>query len=636
MSKSKDVKKTAEVPKKPQLRPLIETFSKHVRAQEYDDSIAVIRKIFQILESGKEGFGGQLGQVTPASEQEATLFASALTNLLVDPNFKLTTNSLSVLALQKRVISQTFETSGYRGTSHFLRMIGTRDDKGEITYKGPELPKLFCALSLNAMTEQYFDLFLRLKPEISWPIVNGFLSEQILWAPNAEVIRGKILASGKHWENIPATLPLVRSLGPAYMGCSYASAFHKHDIKYTMNTLVRRWLKEQGVTDIKKEEGARRAVKRKPTLIVMAELYNSTHAMHRCYGPAIRSLKDRFKLVYMSLEGKCDENLHYMFDKIDNTPFDIKDPKRFFDKAKSYRPDVVYYPSIGMRTVSIVGSNIRLAPVQVMTFGHPATTHSDCIDYVVLVDSDVDCEPTISETILYRPTSPRWQRRADALDIKPKIAVNPDVVRIAVPAWSRKITPLFLSMCQQIQKKAKKKVEFVFFPNGVGSLFQSFKRRVESMMNAKVLPRTNYNRYIEALNQCDIFLSSVPFGATNGVIDAALQGIPVVNLRGQEIHAANDSDIVKKFDQPTWLTTSTRQEYIEAVLRLIENDDERVEISHAIANFDHSKGLFIDRDDHSEDFGIAMEAAYRRHEEIQASNEKSLRFSEVKSLIEAN
>lgn len=629
--------KPAEVEKKkPSLREYIGLFERSVKAKAFDKAIAELREILGILESGKEGFGGQLTAVSVAAEQESTLLAAAITNLLVDEDFVLTRNFLMVFAQQKRAISQTFEVSGFRGTAHFLRMIGTRGDNGSTTFKGTELPKLFCALSLNAMNEQLFQLFLRQKPDVTWPIVNGFLSEQILWSPNAEKVRAKILASGAHWENISVGAQAIKNIGPAYMGCSYADAPHKHDIKKTMNKLVRRWLDQEGVTDIAEQSAGRRGVKRKPTLIVMAELYHSTHAMHRCYGPAIRSLKDRFKLVYMSLDGKCDEELHYMFDKIDDTKFDFRNPKLFFDKAKSYRPDVVYYPSIGMRAMSIVGSNVRLAPIQLMTFGHPATTHSEQMDYAVLVDGQVGAESTVNETILYRPTTPRWQRRSDALDVDPQIAVNPDVVRIAVPAWSRKVTPAFLALCQEIQQKAKKKVEFVFFPNGVGSLFQAFKRRVESMMSARALPRTNYNNYIKNLNSCDIFLSTFPFGATNGILDAAMQGIPVVNMKGGEVHAANDSDIVAKFKQPEWLTTSSHQEYVEAVLRLIHNDDERVAISQAIADFDHSLGLFVDQNEHCEEFGVAVEAAYRKHENIIASSKASWPYLKLSEMLDVN
>jgi len=620
--------------KPPQLTIKIENFERLVALAEFDKAVSELGAICTILEGSKEGFGKQLSSVNAAVEHEATVFAAAITNLLTHPDFGLKKSALMVFSQFKRVISQTFETSGYRGTGHFIGRLSTKGEDGKIHLQGKDIPKLFCGLSLNAMTEPMVDLFLRQNPDVTWPLLNGFLSEQLLWSPIAEKARTKLLASGAHWENVTPTRQLIQNLGPAYMGCSYADAPHKHDIKKTMNILVRRWLAEQDITDVTEVAGGRRGVKRKPTLIVMAELYNSVHAMHRCYGPAIRSLKDRFKLIYMSPDGKCDEKLHYMFDKIDDTKFSAANPKPFFDKAKSYRPDVVYYPSIGMRLMSILGSNLRIAPVQIATYGHPATSHSELIDYAAIVDGQLGSESTIGEKILYWPAGPRYERRGDEKKYEVLISKNPSRIRIAVPAWSRKVTPQFLAACQQIQARAKRPIEFMFFPNGVGALFQSFSRRITSMMEARVFPRTDYNSYINILNTADIFLSTFPFGATNGILDAGPQGMPIVNLKGDEVHALNDSEMVSHMKQPDWLSADTVEDYIKAVLRLVENDEERVAVSQTNAAYDYDTGMMVDPDSSCEPFGLVVEAAYRHHEVLQASTDKGFSYTCLKYMLE--
>ena len=49
-------------------------------------------------------------------------------------------------------------------------------------------------------------------------------------------------------------------------------------------------------------------------------------------------------------------------------------------------------PSIGMDLTAIFASNTRFAPVQVIALGHPATTHSDFIEYVIVEDDYVGSE----------------------------------------------------------------------------------------------------------------------------------------------------------------------------------------------------------------------------------------------------
>ena len=61
---------------------------------------------------------------------------------------------------------------------------------------------------------------------------------------------------------------------------------------------------------------------------------------------------------------------------------------------------VLYMPSIGMDLTTIFASNTRLAPVQVIALGHPATTHSDFIEYVIVEDDYVGSEKCFSEQII--------------------------------------------------------------------------------------------------------------------------------------------------------------------------------------------------------------------------------------------
>jgi predicted O-linked N-acetylglucosamine transferase (SPINDLY family) len=228
-----------------------------------------------------------------------------------------------------------------------------------------------------------------------------------------------------------------------------------------------------------------------------------------------------------------------------------------------------------------------------MSFGHPATTHSDAMDYVIL-NSFGQNPATISEKIVDVPSLDVFSPRSDAVSMPPIIRLDPEVVRIAVPAWSRKVTPRFLETCQRIQRTTKKKVEFWFFPNALGYLYQAVKRRYEGMLpGSVVLPTKNYNDYIRDLNQCDIFLSTFPFGATNGLVDALLQGLPVVNLVGDEVHSCSDSAIVSLVDQPTFLSAKTIDDYVNAVVRLVEDPALRVQISRNILDKNPAQCLFI-------------------------------------------
>lgn len=600
---------------------LLKEFEAFVRERRYNDARPTILKILNSVESAASTFGGKVSSAEAPSEVDATRFASGMTQVLTDTSHEFQLGLFLELNRYKRSLVQTFQVSGYRGTSHFINMLGTTDEKGVSIYTIAHLFRLFSALSINAMSIELFNALLKLEPKYSFPVVLGFLSEQLLFTPEAEEVRSRILASGSVWENIDPEPFTVVGIGTAYMGCSYADAPHKHDIKKCMNKIVRRWLEKTGVKA--KPLPQKRTIKNRPKLVIFAEFYNSNHAMHRCYGPSIASLKEHFDTTLLIADTEINPELSALAHNVETIRFNNDQAEGLIEKLQSYEPDILYLPSIGMRFSSIAVSNVRIAPIQVMSFGHPATTHSEAMDYAIL-NEGFQAGNLISEKAVLTDKLV-FTHRTDAVEIPPNIRLDPEAVRIAVPAWSRKVTPRFLETCQRIQRTAKKKVEFWFFPNALGYLYQAVKRRYEGMLpGSVVLPTKNYNDYIRDINQCDIFLSTFPFGATNGIIDAAIQGLPIVNMTGEEPHSQIDGILGRMIRQPEWLTAKTVDEYVEAVVKLVNDDGLRIQISRNLLDSKPEKVFFDETKEPHAGFAKTLEFIFTKHENIKGSDNKDM------------
>ena len=173
----------------------------------------------------------------------------------------------------------------------------------------------------------------------------------------------------------------------------------------------------------------------------------------------------------------------------------------------------------------------------------------------------------------------------------------------------------------------EKKVEFWFFPNALGYLYQAVKRRYEGMLpGSVVLPTKNYNDYIRDINQCDIFLSTFPFGATNGIIDAAIQGLPIVNMTGEEQHSQIDGILGRIVGLPEWLTAKTVDEYVEAVVKLVNDDGLRIQISRNLLDSKPSKVFFNETKEPHAGFAKTLEYIFTKHENIKGSDNKDMMF----------
>ena len=422
----------AKLPFNQQVR-ILEQF---VFEQNYKQANKLLHSMLADLENTRATFGEGLADQSDAAEKFATMFCAAVARMIADPKCVWDDMTFLTLAPLKRSMCQSWELSGYRDTQHLLEVVGTKGENGARHYTRQDIIKLYWGLSINALSEQLVDMLLRQPPEVAWPLCLGFLSEQIVYSKEAQAARSKIIQAHETLKQAPAVVQLIGNVGAAYMGCSYDESAEKHHIKYALNAFAEKWLKSHGVKGIRPGKPRRTNISQ-PTVLILAELYDSRHAMHRCYGPSIESLKGHFKTVVMTPSGKMDPELNYLFDVIDDTPLDVTKPAIFFKKAMSYKPDIVYFPSVGMRFMSIACSVVRLAPIQVMTFGHPATTLSPSMDYAILDNHQIGSPKTVNEKILCRASKPRYALRQDAEVIPPKQRPEPKIVRIAVPAWSR-------------------------------------------------------------------------------------------------------------------------------------------------------------------------------------------------------
>ncbi len=224
-------------------------------------------------------------------------------------------------------------------------------------------------------------------------------------------------------------------------------------------------------------------------------------------------------------------------------------------------------------------SNLRIAPVQIAALGHPATTHSQKIDFISVEEDFVGSESCFSEKLLKLPAHGQPYRPSASLkDIE--IAQTPadmNPLRVAVAATTMKLNPRFLNACAQIQAKASTPFEFHFLVGQAqGLVYPQVKSLVHRYLpTAVVHPHTPYSKYMNTMGGCSLFLSPFPFGNTNGIVDAITLGLPGVNLSGPEVFEHIDHGLFNRLGLPAWLTTFSVEDYVSAAVRLIDNAAER-------------------------------------------------------------
>jgi len=418
-----------------------------------------------------------------------------------------------------------------------------------------------------------------------------------------------------------AACPITRSGWRACRVCSYSEYPDRHRVKPVLNRVVRRWLDSHEVVDSTLPQP--RATPERATVLVIGELFDSTHAMFRCYAAFVRQLATRYRVVLMAARGTVDKPAKALFDETIEIHYESDGITRIVEQVRRLAPDMIYYPSVGMSHWGVALANLRLAPIQFMGLGHPASSFSEQMDYII-VGRDLIGDPGCysEKVIVLDSPGSLWEMRHDAEPVAADIRAAPEVLRVAVPSRIIKLTAGFLALCRQLVERSPRPLELHFFPNETGLLHAMACAEIgRQLPGAVVHRRTGYNDYVAQLNRCDVALSSFPFGNANGSIDVYRQGIPMVVFRGPQPHSLTDPRILAAFGGPDWLVADSAEAYLETALRLVGDDAQRIAASEQLLAGSVDERLF--RDEHARyptDFVDTVTWLYHEHETVQASS----------------
>lgn len=371
----------------------------------------------------------------------------------------------------------------------------------------------------------------------------------------------------------------------AWMRCSYASHPGKHKIKPLLNRMI-----SYGFEMLSAEDKASSvsipalARSEKPLMVVPMEVMSGGHAMYRCYAAILAECRRYFYTVGLGSTKRYNEETVALFDEFFNvnelSAGDATSQMRLGIIERiilEWQPALVYYPSVGMALWGVALANRRLAPVQVMSFGHPATTMSLEMDYGILEQVWYANKPDIfSERILaLEDGAMRFQVPDNIARIMPCLGLPGDgVLRVAIPSLAQKLTGSFIAALRKVEQALGSKVKFIFF-TGVKSVHYAATTRAlgGQLKNLECYGLMEYDEYISQLNRCHLHAGTFPFGGTNSLIDSLRQGLPIIALEGEETHARVDSDFIRRAGLPEDLICTTEDEYAERMVELLSYPD---------------------------------------------------------------
>ena len=586
-------------------QPSVIRFEQEVAAKNYE---AACVELLDILSKIDSNFGGVEGieidypnQLNDELVQEkikhfCTRVAVAISELFSDPQLDISEGGAQRFFTLQRWINMIYASSPFVNADHVLQTYNRNPDKTNLSdfhldNARSSLIK-FCIFYLpESNVNVNLDALWNLDPELCASLCFALQSPRFIGTDQAFSKRGTLLqwfpeklATIKNLNNVPSAIS-----HDVYMHCSYDIAENKHWVKKALNQVIRRHLLQGGwidrdVTKLGERDG-------KPVMVVLLEHFHSSHSIYRTHSTSMIAARERFHLIGVGNEA-VDAAGQAVFDEFhllkgDNIFSKLNELKEICEKNGAA---VLYMPSIGMDLTTIFASNTRLAPVQVIALGHPATTYSDFIEYVIVEDDYVGSEKCFSEQLLRLPKDalPYVPSALAPQHVEYRLRENPEVVNIGIASTTMKLNPYFLAALKAIRDRANVKVHFHFaLGQSSGVTHPYVERFIKSYLgnDATAYPHAPYDQYLRILHNCDMMVNPFPFGNTNGIIDMVTLGLVGVCKTGAEVHEHIDEGLFKRLGLPEWLIANTVDEYVERAIRLAENHQERLELRrHIIEN----------------------------------------------------
>lgn len=588
--------------------PSVERFENAVADKNYELSCSELLQILRCLDSN---FGNINGiEITfPAQIENSyldeisyfcTRMASAITLLFSDRDFGVTKPGAINLLSMQRWISMIFASSPYINADHILQKYNTASNN-EVFHIQTNLHALckFCVLYLpESNIDINLDTLWNMDRELCVALCFALQSPRFIgtapsFGKREAILRWlpeKLLAFDS-LDNLPAEIS-----HDVYMHCSYDIDPNKHLVKKSLNKVIRQHILNSGFQDREIQEiGYKNG---KPVMVVLLEHFHSSHSIYRTHSTSLISAREKFYIIGIGNKA-VDEAGQAVFDEFHllagNTILEcLEQIKAICEQEKA---SVFYMPSIGMDLTTIFASNTRLAPIQAIALGHPATTHSDFIEYVIVEDDYVGKEECFSEQLLRLPKDalPYVPSALAPKTVNYNLRENPEIVHIGIASTTMKLNPYFLTALQAIRNRAKVKVHFHFALGQSNGITHPYVERfIKSYLGKDATAHLHapYDEYLNILHHCDMMLNPFPFGNTNGIIDMVTLGLAGICKTGAEVHEHIDEGLFKRLGLPEWLITHSAEEYVTQAIRLAENHEERLAIRRDIIENNKLQTLF--------------------------------------------
>lgn len=268
--------------------------------------------------------------------------------------------------------------------------------------------------------------------------------------------------------------------------------------------------------------------------------------------------------------------------------------RQWVDAIRQQELDALAFPEIGMHTLAAQIASLRLAPVQIASWGHPETTGIPTLDYYVSAE---DFEPPdagryYTEKLVPLPHLGSFYEPYGTAPEAPDLAalgIPEKEPLFLCPGTPFKYLPSYDGLITAIARQLGA-CRFVFFIDERIPYSSKLRRRLELAFEQAGLAPQRYlvfipwqsrARFYGLLSRAHAYLDTVGFSGFNSAMQAVECGLPIVALEGRFMRGRFGSAILRRMALDELVATSDA-EYVSLAVRLGRDEEYREQMRRQI------------------------------------------------------
>ena len=406
-------------------------------------------------------------------------------------------------------------------------------------------------------------------------------------------------------------------------GVAFNLAYHNRDNKKLLETVCRLFREKCPSLNFVSKHIGRQPTNRGRLRVAIASEFLRNHTIGKLVSGFVEHLdRDRFEVILIhtasSMHDSYRKHLDSIVDKAVTLP---KQLKAQLELVEGLELDALFYPDIGMSKITYFLGFARLAPVQLVSWGHPETTGLDTMDYFLsskLIEGD-QCSSLYSERLVRLNRLPCfYDSTALGLgDSRPDIEGLPrEGTLYGCPQSLFKIHVDFDKALAKIAERDPTG-HIIFIEDKGGMQKEQLKQRwalSHPILLEKVvfLPRLPNDRFLTLVNSFDVLLDPFYFGSGNTMYEALHFGKPIVTMPGKYMRGRIVAGAYAQMGLENAPVATNADAYAEIACELGKNRQQRLALSKQIKNISHK--VFNDKAavaELEEFLEVACEAATR-------------------------